>query len=300
MLFKGTEKRTAFQISRDIDRVGGILNAFTEKETCCYYCTLTGEYIHLAIDVLSDMIFHSVFPEEEIEKERSVIINEIQISMDAPEEKAYELYLKEMWGNHPLSKRITGSIKDVSNITKEKLIKFYKERYILSNLIISVSGNYNVDEVKETVKNLLQKAGTPNQNYNWKQRSCNTDLFQNSRQIPQRIRCWKLIKDRFTQSHIYTGISNSFLHELKDFYSLLVFSTLFGESMSSRLYQKIREEKGLCYTIFSFRTYYSDLISMGNLESMSCEMLASELLQTFKLSYCSVLEDNENGAEVLL
>ena len=197
MLFKGTEKRSAFQISKDIDRVGGILNAFTEKETCCYYCTIPSEHIQLAIDVLYDMLFHSIFPEEEIEKERSVIINEIQISMDSPEEKAYELYLKEMWGGHPLSRRITGSTRDVGNITKEKLKKFHNERYILSNLVISISGKFDINKVKETFQNILiyiEKGS-----------------FQSSRHLPKQNPCWKLIKDRFKQSHVYAGISNPFL-----------------------------------------------------------------------------------------
>lgn len=246
MLFKGTEKRTAFQISSDIDRVGGILNAFTEKETCCYYCTIPSEHIQLAVDVLSDMLFHSVFPEEEIEKERGVIINEIQISQDSPDEKAYELYLKELWGDHPLSRRITGSIHDVGKVTRKKLYQFHKERYILSNLIISISGKYNKEEVKDS---LLKAINNTNQG-----------SFHPVRQTPGQTACWKLIKDRFTQSHVYAGITYPLSGKLKDFYSLLIFSTLFGESMSSRLYQNIREEKGLCYTIFSFRTYYSDLI----------------------------------------
>lgn len=246
MLFKGTEKRTAFQISSDIDRVGGILNAFTEKETCCYYCTIPSKHIQLAIDVLSDMLFHSIFPEEEIIKERGVIINEIQISQDSPDEKAYELYLKELWSNHPLSKRITGSIHDVGRVTREKLDHFHKERYILSNLVVSVSGKYNKEKVKDSLLKCVHNK--------------NTGSFHNIRQIPAQTACWKLIKDRFTQSHVYAGVTHPFLGKLKDFYALLIFSTLFGESMSSRLYQTIREEKGLCYTIFSFRTYYSDLI----------------------------------------
>ncbi|MBN2534180.1 MAG: insulinase family protein [Spirochaetales bacterium] len=246
MLFKGTERRNAFQISSEIDRVGGILNAFTEKETCCYYCTIPSEHIQLAIDVLSDMLFHSTFPEEEIGKERGVIINEIQISQDSPDEKAYELYLKEIWGDHPLSRRITGSIYEVKKITREKLYQFHNERYILSNLIISISGKYNKEEVKDSLLKVIN---------NRKQGS-----FHTTRQMPGQASCWKLIKDRFTQSHVYTGITIPFSGELNDFYSLLVFSTLFGESMSSRLYQNIREEKGLCYTIFCFRSYYSDLI----------------------------------------
>ncbi|MBN2442141.1 MAG: insulinase family protein [Spirochaetales bacterium] len=246
MLFKGTEKRTAFQISKDIDRVGGILNAFTDKENCCYYCTLPGEHITLAIDVLSDILFHSTFPEEELIKEREVIINEIQISMDSPEEIAYELFLEEMWGDHPLSKRITGSIRDVQSVTREKIIKFHKERYVLSNMIISISGNYNLNEVKDSLTRALE--------------NIQGGSFLYTREKPVTIPIWKLIKGRFTQSHLFAGINTEFSNEQRDFYSLLVFSTLFGESMSSRLYQHIREEKGLCYSIYSFRTYFTDVI----------------------------------------
>ena len=103
MLFKGTTRRSAYTIAQEIDRVGGFLNAFTEKEVTCYYCTLPHEQLELAIDVLSDMVFCSVFDEREIEKEKLVILNEIKTIEDSPDEQAHERYLMELWSGHPLS-----------------------------------------------------------------------------------------------------------------------------------------------------------------------------------------------------
>ncbi len=116
MLFKGTERRNAFQIAREVERVGGFLNAFTEKEVVCCYCTLPAEDLPLAVDVLADMYFHSVLDPREIEKEKAVVINEIQTAEDNPEEKAHQLYLEGLWDGHELSRKITGESAEVSAI----------------------------------------------------------------------------------------------------------------------------------------------------------------------------------------
>jgi predicted Zn-dependent peptidase len=244
MLFKGTEKRNAFKISQEIDRIGGVLNGFTEKECSCYYCTIPDNHISLAIDVLGDIVFHSILPEQEIEKEKSVVINEIQISLDTPEEVSYDNYIAEMWNGHPLSNTITGRIDEVNAITREKLLYFYRERYIPLNLIIAVSGNFNPDSVTESIMEVLEGIGK--------------GIFSTMRTKPIRRPSWKSIRDKFKQVHIYSGICDIPCKEIKDYYKILLFSTIFGESVSSRLYQMVREEEGLCYTIYSFRTYYSD------------------------------------------
>jgi predicted Zn-dependent peptidase len=128
MLFKGTERRNAFEIARSIDRVGGILNAFTENELTCFYCTLPVEHIDLAVDILTDMVFHSVLDPMELEKEKSVILNEVLSYMDMPEQLAHEVYLSNMWGNHPLAMKITGEIGEIKAVTLERLESFYRDR----------------------------------------------------------------------------------------------------------------------------------------------------------------------------
>ena len=133
MLFKGTSRRLAYNIARDIDRVGGVLNAFTEKELVCCYCTLPSEHLNLAIDVISDMVYNSVIDERELEKEKQVVINEIKSGDDLPEEKAHETYLKDLWGMHSLAGKITGDEKHVHKIDRNHLYSFYREKYIACN-----------------------------------------------------------------------------------------------------------------------------------------------------------------------
>jgi len=137
MLFKGTARRTALEIAQEIDRVGGIINAFTEKETTCIYVIIPCEHLRLAFDVLTDMMAGSLLDEGEIEKEKAVIVNEIRSVDDSPEEKGHDRYLREMWGEHPLSRKITGEVAEVQGISRAALSRFYRERLVPSNAIIA-------------------------------------------------------------------------------------------------------------------------------------------------------------------
>jgi predicted Zn-dependent peptidase len=244
MLFKGTEKRTAFGIIQEIDRVGGILNAFTEKEQTCFYCTVAAQHIELAIKILADMIFNSVFPEEEIEREKHVIINEIQETEDNPEEQAYEYFLRTLWGDHPLADKITGEVDNIESITRDNLITFYNQWYTPSHLLVSIAGRF---EPKRTVAFLAEHIPA-----------------RTSRAVPQNQRTAPVdnpdsvyISGNFKQVQLFTGVSFQIPEHIEEFYHFLVFSTAVGESMSSRLFQRIRENKGLCYSVFSMRSFFT-------------------------------------------
>ncbi len=245
MLFKGTERRSAYAIAQEIDRVGGFLNAFTEKEITCYYCTLPQEHIALALDVLSDMVFSSTLATSEIEKEKTVVFNEIRAADDSPDEKAHEQYLGQMWHVHPLSKKITGEEDHVHAISRERLLAFYRRRYVPSNLIISVSGRFDRHSLLELIRGTL--ADKPAGDY----------VAQ--RFSPENSTAWEYVRDRFNQVHIYTGVAFHPQRTVEDYYTVLLFSTVFGESMSSRLFQQLRENHGYCYATYSFRTYFSDM-----------------------------------------
>lgn len=244
MLFKGTKKRNALDIAKEIDRLGGSINAYTEHEVCCFYCSLPYFHLDNAIEVLSDIITQSVLDADEIEKEKSVVIHEIISAYDSPEETGIDLYLSDFWGDHPLGNKITAEVDQIKKISRNKLLEFYYERYLPHNLTVSVAGRF---EVNYLVK-LLQD------NLIFKNESC----FEINRVIPKRIEKWRFIKDRFKQVHIYSGMQIKDMKTIKSYYSLLVFSTLFGESMSSRLFQHIREKYGFCYSIYSFRSNFSD------------------------------------------
>ncbi len=245
MLFKGTDKRATAQIAREIDRVGGSFNAFTEKEVTCIYCTVPKEYFYFAVDVLCDIVFHSNIPSHELEREKIVIMNELKASDDTPEEKSFDLFLKNLWRDHPLSKRIIGSEHSLKKINRELLLAFYKKHFTKENLIISVSGDFD----EQGVMQLFGKLHL----------ACSEEIALRKRALPERVIKKDFIPDRFGQAYIYLGTYLRPAHTIKDYYIQLILSTCFGESVSSRLFQEIREKQGLCYSIGTSRIYFSDL-----------------------------------------
>ncbi|HET6450749.1 MAG TPA: pitrilysin family protein [Spirochaetia bacterium] len=244
MLFKGTARRSAFTIAREVDRVGGLINAFTEKETTCLYTIIPREHLRLAFDILTDMTVASTLDPAELEKEKEVIINEIRSADDSPEEKGHDRYLKEMWGEHPLAHKITGEVEDVRGAGREALAQFSSEWLVPANTIIAVAGNFHADEARALASAVFPSAG-PHQ--------------RPARAVPEWKRRVCFVPDRFNQVQVYAGTCYPLTHAIAPYYTSLVFSTAFGESMSSRLFQKLREEQGLCYTVYSFRTFFSDL-----------------------------------------
>lgn len=245
MLFKGTAKRTALQIAQDIDRVGGLLNAFTEKEFTCIYALLPKEYIGLAFDMLADMTRGSLLDERELEKEKAVVVNEILSVEDSPEEKGHETYLRLLWADHPLARRITGEVEEVERIRRGDLVRFYRNLFTPENTIIAVAGNFNPNQARELAAAALE--GVPNRS------------ALSPRSAPSIGRFVEFVPDRFTQVQLYTGTCYPIGREIQHYYTSLVFSTAFGESMSSRLFQRLREELGLCYAVYSFRSFFSDI-----------------------------------------
>jgi predicted Zn-dependent peptidase len=250
MLFKGTRARSALKIAQEIDRVGGLINAFTEKETTCLYVILPREHLRLAFAVLSDMAADSLLDAAEIEKEKAVIVNEIGSVDDSPEEKGHEQYLRRMWGEHPLSRKITGEAAEVTAIGRDDLAAFYDSRFTPGNLIVAAAGNFDLAEVRGLAAQALAGRGGP-------RGAVPTAVSTRAR--PDRRPDTSFVADRFNQVQLYAGVSYPIDRDLGHYYTSLVFSTAFGESMSSRLFQRLREEQALCYTVYSFRTFYSDV-----------------------------------------
>ncbi len=244
MLFKGTKTRTAYQIAREIDKIGGLLNAFTEKETTCFYCTVPKESSFVAIDLLSDMIENSLIAEEELLREKIVIINELRSAEDSPEDKAHEIYLRSMWGDHPLSLKITGEENEINAIFREKVVDFYRSRFNSGNLIVSVAGNIEGEDILSYLDARIGKISG--------------NRYSPVRIPPENKRFIKVEKSKFNQVQVYAGVPFSPSKDMRDYYTLLILSTILGESISSRLFQVLREEKGLCYAVYSFRTFFSD------------------------------------------
>ena len=243
MLFKGTAKRSALSIAQEVDRVGGIINAFTEKEITCVYTIIPREHLRLAFDILTDMTVGSLLDQAELEKEKEVIVNEIRSVDDSPEEKGHDRYLREMWGEHALARKITGEVEEVEGAERELLVSFSRDWLVPGNTVIAVAGNFDAQEARDLASAVFPaKAGSS----------------RPPRTAPAWQRKTAFVADRFNQVQIYAGTCYPIDHQIPHYYTSLVFSTAFGESMSCRLFQKLREELALCYTVYSFRTFFSD------------------------------------------
>ena len=244
MVFKGTRRRSAFQIAQAIDRVGGYLNAFTEKELTCFHCLLPKEHAELAVDVLVDMVTDSLLDEEEIGREKQVVVSEIQSSEETPEERSHEVFLETLWDGHPLARRITGESAQVEAIQRSRLEAFYRTLFVTGNLVVTAAGAMEPEAMFDLLTRYLERLPTGNHAL--------------VRRPPQRTVRSEHRRDRFQQVHLYLGTEIKGADQLHEYYRAQVFSTAFGESMSSRLFQQLREKEGLCYSVYSFRSYYSD------------------------------------------
>ncbi len=286
MVFKGTARRSAFDIAREIDRVGGQINAFTEKETVCVHATVPRAHLELVVDILSDMVGGSTFAEEEIEKEKTVVVNEIQGYLDSPEDCAFEAYSVGLWGTHPLARKITGDVEDVRAIRRDRLLDFHRERWSPSRLTISVAGDVDADQVAGRFDRELSAGGHGDQGASW-------NRVPPRRQVERRV-----VAKRTNQQQIYLGTDfESAYGNPGLIYGSLVMSTAFGESMSSRLFQELREQRGLCYSIGAFRTLYSD-VSLWSVYASSAPEQAAALLAAVDAEIGRLLDDPLSEQEV--
>lgn len=245
ILFKGTKNRTARDIAEQIDSVGGQMNAFTSKECTCFYIKILDNHIDLAIDILQDMLFNSTFDENEIDKEKNVIIEEINMYEDAPEEIVHDLLSNTVFKKHPLSLPILGNKESINNLTKESMVDYFKKYYIPENIVISIVGNIDEENI---LKTLEKNFGV------WKS---NKKKLKNKLVSPT-IKRNIIYKDKDTeQLHLCLGLEG-LKQSSKNIYSLLVLNNIFGGSMSSRLFQKVREDLGIAYSIYSYPSTYKD------------------------------------------
>ncbi len=244
MLFKGTKKRTALDISKEIDSVGGLLNALTGKEYTGIYAKVLDKNIDVAFDLLADIFLNSTFDSKEIERERDVIFQEIHLSEDTPDEYIQELFSKSYFRDHPLSKPILGDIETVRNLNREKLVSFlHRNHYQPSKIIISATGNLDHNKI---VNGFEKSFGTVCEQ--------NTTPFRNSLKP---VSSFSLHTKELEQVHLCIGTKGvAQNHSLR--YAGYVLNTVLGGSMSSRLFQEIREKKGLAYAIYSYFSSYFD------------------------------------------
>ncbi|MCX8129991.1 MAG: insulinase family protein [Clostridia bacterium] len=244
MLFKGTEKRSAKEIAESIDSIGGQLNAFTGKECTCYYAKTLDTHFDIAFDVLSDMFFNSKFEAKDIDVERRVILEEIGMYEDSPEELVHDILSETVWDGNSLGYPILGRQQSLDNINRDIIKQYIEDNYIPSNVVISVAGNYDDEKLIDTVKKYFGS---------WKPGNKKTTDFEKVKFLSG----FKIKEKDTEQAHVCLGFEG-IEHGNDDLYTLLAINNIFGGGMSSRLFQKIREEKGLAYSIYSYPSSYKN------------------------------------------
>lgn len=246
LLFKGTKKRpTSFSISKELDGIGADYNAFTSKDKTGYYIKAPKEHLELALDILSDMIFHSKFDNVEIERERGVIIEEINMYNDNPVMNIDSLIENSVFDGHALGRQISGEIKTVKGITRNDILQFYKQYYKRENMFIGIAGNFSEREAKRLIKKYFKVS-----EFNISESFDVFKPYQQSSQI-------ELTEKNTDQVHLAIGFQSVKYGDKYD-KALEFLSVILGGNMSSRLFMKIREKLGLCYYIRCESSHYED------------------------------------------
>jgi predicted Zn-dependent peptidase len=243
MLFKGTDSRSAEDIAQSIDSIGGQLDAFTAKEYASYYIKVLDEHLPLAVDLLSDIVLRPAFPVEEIEREKKVILEEIKMVEDTPDDLVHELFTQHFWEGHPLGRPILGSKETVESLTWDSLSDYFRGAYVAPNMIISAAGNLDHGQLRDLVSRAFQSVSTNGETFSQ----------QAPKVVPQVITRTKELE----QSHVCLG-TDSYPQSHEDRYVSYILNTILGGSMSSRLFQNVREKRGLAYSVFSGLSAYRD------------------------------------------
>ena len=244
MLFKGTKRRNAHQISREIDSMGGILNAFTGHEYVCYYAKVLAKFLPGAADLLADIFLNSTFPPDEIERERKVILQEIKMRDDSPDEFIHDRFHQNFWRGQMLGMSVLGGEETITGLSRSAILAHKNSRYRPQDIIIAAAGNVRHDELVAILSPLF--SGLSSQ---WQPKS--GDAF------PLAAKEVNLIEREMEQTLVCLG-TRSLRYDHQDRYALFLLTTILGGGMSSRLFQEIREKKGLAYSVYSYIISHAD------------------------------------------
>lgn len=265
MLFKGTTTRSAKQIAEAFDRIGGEVNAFTSKEHTCYFAKVLDHHGELAIEILADMFFNSTFDPEEIERERQVVLEEIYMSEDAPDDDVHEILWGAMYPDDALGRPILGSPETLETFTAETIRRYMAKHYFPENIVISLAGNIT--------PKLLAKV---------------EELFGHFEAAPEAVVATPSypifnadeVRKYSDTEQAHVAISYPAIN-VKDhrMYSFIALNNIIGGNMSSRLFQEVREERGLAYTVFSYQSSYEDVGAFTIYASTSMQNLDTLLVQ---------------------
>ena len=287
MAFKGTAKRNALQIAEEIENVGGFINAYTSREITCYYAKVLKNHLPLAVEILSDIICNSIFNKKEIEVEKGVIIQEIGMMKDTPDDVIFELLQKEAFADTSLGRSILGSTENIQSFKRQNFVDFIDNNYFSEKIVLCGAGNLKHKELCRLAENLQKIKASK------KQHSLSKVEFKGGEN--------RIIKD-LEQAHFAVGFEAPSLKSSKLFAGK-VFSVIMGGGMSSRLFQEIREKRGLCYSIGTSFDCYSDngiFLSYAGTSGEKIKELSEVIAYEFKNCIASITEIEVERAKTQL
>ena len=247
LLFKGTDRRSSLDIAREIDSVGGVLNAFTSREYVCYYAKVLDKFLPRAVDLLTDLFLFSKFDHEEIEKERRVVLQEISMMEDTPDDLIHDLFHQHFWEGHPLGMSILGDVESVSGLSRDSIVAYKDKMYRGDDIIVSAAGNLKHEELIRLLEEHLSSIPGGN--------------GRAASALPVYQRRIELVEKELEQVHVCLGLKGVQQNHPKR-YDAFIMNAILGGSMSSRLFQEVREKSGLAYSVYSYIASHADAGSL--------------------------------------
>ena len=285
LLFKGTERRSALDIAREIDSVGGVLNAFTSREYVCYYAKVLDKFLPRAVDLLTDIFLHSVFDAEEIEKERRVVLQEISMMEDTPDDLIHDLFHQHFWDGHPLGMSILGDADSVSGLSRDAIVGYREQMYRGEDVIVTAAGNLTHEELLALLEPHLSAVASGN--------------GRSASAAPVYQRRIELVEKDLEQLHVCLGLKGVQQNDPRR-YDSFILNAILGGSMSSRLFQEVREKSGLAYSVYSYVASHVDAGSLvvyaGASPENGAQLLEIMLRELGRFKSEPVPEDQLDGA----
>lgn len=281
MLFKGTKTRSAHEIALTLDELGGRLNAYTDKELTMYYTVVLDSHIDRALDLLLDIFLNSTLKPRDIKLEKQVILEEIKMYQDTPDELIHDLFVSSLWDGHPMGKPILGTEQSVSGIDRTAMQDYIAQTYLPHNIVLSLAGNFAFDDLIPKIESKFKKTHGSD--------SAKMPVYA----LPESRSGIKVWEKQTEQAHICLG-GPGFIFNDKRRYVLALLNSILGGSMSSRLFQEVREKRGLAYSIYSYQSYFrnagSYCIYAGTSPSNSRKVLQLMLDELDRISHDGIPE----------
>jgi predicted Zn-dependent peptidase len=255
LLFKGTKTRTALEISAAIESVGGEMNAFTSKEYTCFYARVIDTDLPLAIDVISDLITSSIGRSEDVESERKVVLEEISMRDDDPSDLVHDLFSETFFGDIPIGRPILGTVQSINEMSRNAVFNYYKKKYLPQDIVISIAGNIKHQKVIDQVIKAMSRDEFLGISKNLSNMRASTSVRRKGQQVG-------LIHRKTEQAHLFLGVEGVARDDKRRF-TMSVLSAALGGGMSSRLFQEVREKRGLAYSVYSYAQQFAGTGMLG-------------------------------------